>query len=154
MSHSMLNLQRIATAKHAVIGAIASVDPLLDIDYSNLHIVGSTYIEGKQTSDVDVLVGVPIDTNCVTFQGWEYGGSVGIGNSHWGSWKRTVCGVEVNMLLCVSQEYIDKWRTAADVCRMLHLSGANLRTGQVHCIHEVIMEDADPELIARVYDYR
>ena len=149
-----VNIQRIATAKHAVIDAIASLDQFIDIDDSNLHIVGSTYIKDKQTSDVDVLVGVPIDPNCVTFSGWEYGGSVGIGNSNWGSWKRTVDGVEVNMLLCDSHEYIDRWLTAADVCRMLHLSGANLRAGQVHGIHEVIMEDADPELIAVVYNYR
>ena len=150
----MLNLQRIAIAKHAVIDAIASHDPFIYIGDSNLHIVGSTYIKDKQTSDVDVLVGVPFDQDGVAFPGWEYGGSVGIGNSHWSSWKRTVDGVEVNMLLCDSHEYIDKWLTAADVCRMLHLSGANLRTGQVHGIHEVIMEDADPELIAVVYDYR
>ena len=149
----MLNLQRIATAKHAVLDVIASLDQFIYIDDSNLHIVGSTYIKDKQTSDVDVLVGVPIDPNCIAFPGWDYGGSAGIGNSSWGSWKRTVGGVEVNMLLCDSQEYIDKWLTAADVCRMLHLSGANLRAGQVHGIHEVIMEAADPELIAVVYDY-
>lgn len=149
----MLNQQRIATAKHAVIDAIAGLDQFIDLDDLNLHIVGSTYIVDKQTSDVDVLVGVPIDPDCVGFHGWEYGGSVGVGNSHWGSWKCTVDGVEVNMLLCASQEYIDKWLTAAYVCRMLHLSGAKLRTGQVHGIHEVIMEDADPELVAVVYDY-
>ena len=149
----MLNIQRIATAKHAVIDALASLDQFIDIDDSNLQIVGSTYIQGKQTSDVDVLVGVPIDPDRVAFSGWEYGGSGGTGNPNWGSWKRTVDGVEVNMLLCVSQEYIDKWLIAADVCRMLHLSGANLRAGQVHGIHEVIMEDADPELVAVMYDY-
>lgn len=66
----MLNLQRIATAKHAVIAAIASLDQFIDIDDSNLHIVGSTYIQDKQTGDVDVLVGVPIDPNCIAFSGW------------------------------------------------------------------------------------
>ena len=60
----MLNLQRIATAKHAVIDAIASLDQFIDIDDSNLHIVGSTYIKDKQTSDVDVLVGVPSVGGC------------------------------------------------------------------------------------------
>jgi predicted nucleotidyltransferase len=136
----MTNEERIAVAKKAVCEALGR-------DVLGRHeIVGSTYIKDKDSSDVDVLVfDESFHLDEMSFGGWEYGGSNGMGNDHWMSWKHCVDGVEVNMLLTSRRDYFDAWLTAAEVSRFLHLQGYNLRTATVHGIHEIIMEDTDAE---------
>jgi len=81
----------------------------------------------------------------MSFSGWLYGGSVGLSGDHWMSWKKHVDGVEVNMLICKHDKYIEDWLTAAEVCRFLHLRGIKLTAGTRHGIHEIIMDDADAD---------
>lgn len=145
----MDNQKRIITAKTAISNALG-----VDIETLRYEIVGSTYISDKVTSDVDILVFDPSRMlEEELFDGWAYGGSVGIGNDNWMSWKRTVDGVEVNMLLVTNEAYFNSWLTAAEVCRFLHLQGYNLRSASVHGVHEIIMDDstADYEHINRQY---
>jgi predicted nucleotidyltransferase len=127
----MTNEERIAVAKKAVCEALGR-------DVLGRHeIVGSTYIKDKDSSDVDVLVfDESFHLDEMSFGGWEYGGSNGMGNDHWMSWKHCVDGVEVNMLLTSRRDYFDAWLTAAEVSRFLHLQGYNLRTATVHGIDQ------------------
>lgn len=148
-----MNIERITIAKQAVLDALSTVHTHEDIDETGLGIVGSTYIADNTESDVDVLVLFPMCTGELGFSGWSYGGSAGISGDSWMSWKRTVDGVEVNMLICDTQEYIDKWRTAADVCRFLYKLGVKLKRGAVHGVHEIIMDAAVPDEEAKRRDY-
>ena len=121
---------------------------LNDDDEGYLDIVGSTYISDKELSDVDVLVYAKgFDVNEHGLSGWEFGGSVGLGNDDWASWKRMHyldgAWVEVNLLLTGDKELYNQWVTAADVCRFLHLSGVQLTRGQVHGVHSLIMHESD-----------
>lgn len=145
----MTNQERIAIARKAISEALG-----VNIDTYCNDVVGSTYIRDNSASDVDILVLVPnVRLEEEHFDGWAYGGSVGMGNDHWMSWKRTVDGVEVNMLLVGNRQYYDDWLTAAEVCRFLHLQGYAVNTGTVHGIHEIIMDDstADAEVRHRNY---
>jgi hypothetical protein len=133
--------ERITIAKKAISGA-------LDKDIAELRheIVGSTYIKDNHSSDVDILVlDEAMSLEERSFPGWAYGGSVGMGNDHWMSWKRNVSGVEVNMLIVTNKEYFNSWLTATEVCRFLHLQGYEIRTASVHGIHEIIMDDGNAE---------
>ena len=120
----------------------------IGLEIEALEIVGSTFISDKTTSDVDVLVRCKnFDKDEITLRGWEYGGSVGLGNDDWASWKRTfyVMGtkIEVNLLVTASVGLYHDWLTAADVCRFLHLAGVHLTRGQVHGVHSLIMNETD-----------
>jgi hypothetical protein len=144
-----MNQDRIAVAKKAISLALGK-----DIEQLRWDVVGSTYIKDKDSSDVDILV---LDESMSLeeqfFEGWAYGGSVGAGNDHWMSWKRTVDGVEVNMLLVTDKTYFDLWLTAAEVCRFLHLQGCDVKSATVHGIHEIIMDDSTAEEEQLVRDY-
>jgi len=146
--------ERIDIAKRAISEALGK-----DIDNFRHEVVGSTYIKGSDKSDVDMLILYPTrrtkgysvnwgagDLDKLWFDGWTYGGSVGMGNDNWMSWKRTVDGVEVNMLLVDEQPYFDSWLAASEVCRFLHLQGYDIKTGTVHGIHEIIMDDSTAEV--------
>lgn len=137
-----MNKERIAIARKAISDALG-----VNIDTYRNDVVGSTYIRDNTESDVDILVHTPdIDLDCAVFGAdWEYGGSVGMGNDHWMSWKRNVDGVDVNMLLVNDRLYYDQWLTAAEVCRFLHLKGHSIPSCDVHGIHEIIMDDSDAE---------
>lgn len=143
------NEERIATAKAAISSALGK--PIEAVKY---EVVGSTYIKDNDSSDVDILVlDESINLDEKEFEGWEYGGSAGVGNDNWMSWKRRVNGVEVNMLITSDKAYFGAWLTAAEVCRFLHLQGYDLRSASVHGVHEIIMEDALAEEEHKVRDY-
>lgn len=122
----------------------------------SMELVGSTYISDAENRDIDILVCIPgVDLDPMYFDGWQYGGSVGMGNDHsWMSWKTSFpdCG-EVNMLITNKQEYKTLWLTAAEVCRFIFLKGITLPTAVVHGIHEIIMDDstAETEALHRTY---
>lgn len=142
--------KRLCIAKEAISNALGT-----SIENFRYEVVGSTYIKDNHKSDIDVLVLVKdICLECTGFEGWEYGGSVGMGNDHWMSWKKyTVDGVEVNMLLTTDEQYFYSWLTAAEVCRFLHLQGYDIRTSTVHGIHEIIMDDSTAEVEHLVRNY-
>jgi hypothetical protein len=150
------NEERIAIAKTAVAAALKEHMPNVASEF-NLDIVGSTYIADTTDRDVDILVLSPFaDIGSLTFSGWDYDGSCGPCPDNpdaWMSWKKTVDGVEINMLICSTKAYITAWLTAAEVCRFLHLSGIAVKSAVVHGIHEIIMDDstADAEMIVRTY---
>ena len=126
----MTNAERIEIAKAAVAEALL-LNEAVTVDPSSMEVVGSTYIKDRADSDVDILVLVKRgellpDLNTLAFSGWAYGGSVGLGNDSWMSWKRVVNGVEVNMLLTNRADYFKLWLDAAEVCRFLHLQGYRL----------------------------
>lgn len=136
-----VNADRIATAIGAVRDALSRCSAVpSDIADWQLAIVGSTYIADNETADVDVLLTVPLNPPELSFDGWEYGGSTPKCGDSWGSWRRTVDGVDVNLLICSNANYIERWLTSAEVCRYLHLRGINLRTCGVHAVHAIIMD--------------
>lgn len=151
----MNNEERIAVARAAVTEALARYN----LHEIATHLVGSTYIKDRTDGDVDLLALLDLGNHqvhgvdCMAFDGWAYGGSVGLGNDHWMSWKKLVNGVEVNMLLTDRIEYLSSWLTAAEVCRFLHLQGHTIKPATVHGIHEIIMDDstADAENARRIY---
>lgn len=109
--------------------------------------VGSSYISGRQDSDVDILVFHPELTYLeeLGFDGWAYGGSGGEGNDQFASWKKEVDGVLVNMLLTASDTYFLCWTQAAEVCRLLHLSGVSIDKATVIRIHNILMDGSSAE---------
>lgn len=128
--------------------ASAAVKAALDdagIKARQTSFVGSSYITDRTDGDVDVLCLINRDPNDIGFDGWLYGGSVHEGGDQWGSWKRTVDGVEVNMLLTQDLTYFMAWCTAAEVCRYLHLSGVTVPRVQRIGIHNIVMDDSDAE---------
>lgn len=148
---------RIEEAKQAVRLELIAQD--IKFGELDLEIVGSTYIKDSNDRDVDVLVYVPgANLEALAFEGWNYGGSAGLGNSHWMSWKKLIPfapnqNVEVNMLLTNKPEYYVNWLSAAEVCRFLHLRGVELPSGCVHGVHEIIMEGVDAETEAPRRNY-
>ena len=127
-------------------------------------LVGSTYITDRQDSDVDIIVrlGHPAYCFCdeiqtaLRIQGWESGGSESqSAGGEWDSYKKVVADVLVNVILVWDNEYYDKWLTAAEVCRFMHIMGVQPKywSGLVHGVHEIIMDDstAVTELTRRDY---
>jgi len=147
---------KIAIAKAAALVALGQLRNGLtcSLDANDLTIIGTTYILGDG-ADVDVLAYVPGFSQYEHgFDYWEYGGS---GPEHtndtFGSWKRTVDGVVVNLIITGDKDYHDAWITSAEVCRFLHLQGVQITAGTRHGIHEIIMDDAsaDEEVKHRGY---
>ena len=141
-----MSAERIAVALQAVADALSAQG----YASSASAVVGSTYIKGTEDSDVDVLVYTPtVSPSEAVFSGWTYGGSGGSiefdNPDKFGSWKREVGGVVVNLLLTGSEAYYDAWLTAAEVCRFLHLQGVPLTRGTVHGVHEIVMDDSDSD---------
>ena len=136
-----VNSCRIAIARAAVREALAHSGRRQSFSDEQLAIVGSTYISDKETSDVDVLLTVPLDPQELSFSGWEYGGSTPLCGDAWCSWRRTVDGVDVNLLICNDSAYIRRWLTSAEVCRYLHLQGIYMHTCNVHAVHAIIMDE-------------
>lgn len=125
------------------IAAAAVKDALKDhVTIDRYEFVGSGYIIDSTEGDVDVLVLVNRDPDELGFDGWMYGGSGSDYHDQWGSWKRVVDGVEVNMLLTNSAEYYRAWCTAAEVCRFLHLSGVVIDKSRRIAIHNIVMDDS------------
>ena len=143
----MTNEERIALAKDTVITALATqFTYTLDVETS-LRVVGSTYIKDTTTSDIDILLTFPVsnvETLMLQDWGWTVGGSTNPVSDGWVSWKKMVHteddAVEVNLLVCANQDYINKWLTAAEACRFLHLQGVHLTSGSVHGVHQIIMD--------------
>ncbi len=159
----MDNEQRIKIAKEAVAKALYDDGTIAYTKVNRLEdsfptpicwsVVGSTYIQDSESSDIDILVLVdenPTDAG-VDFPGWAYGGSFNQGMPDcWESWKKNiykdgefVC--EVNMILVGSRDYYSRWLDAASACRYLHLYGLKLTRGAIHGLHAVLMDDIDPE---------
>lgn len=146
----MNNEQRVLIAKTAISMALG-----VGIETFKHKVVGSTYISDSETTDVDIII---LDESAsygrIGFDGWEYGGSCdGVSSDHWESWKRTVTGVEVNMIIVTSKAYFDLWIAAAEACRFLHLQGYQIRKATVHGIHEIVMDGgtAEVENLVRTY---
>lgn len=149
-----MNPDRIDIAKAAVAEAMA----LQGFRIKDTNIVGSTYIKHRPDGDIDVLVLSDTCPDEAHFPGWIYGGSGAMRGPDnpdmFGSWKRTVQGVEVNLLLVSGETYFRRWLDAAEVCRFMHLKGVPLTRGLVHGIHEIIMADSDAatEITRRDYE--
>lgn len=112
------------------------------VNIVSCEFVGSGYILDQTHGDVDVLVLVDRHPDELGFDGWLYGGSGSDYHDQWGSWKRVVDGIEVNMLLTNSADYYSAWCTAAEVCRFLHLSGVVVDKSRRIAIHNIIMDDS------------
>ena len=116
------------------------------IEAHDISIVGSTYIECKNSSDIDVLCFVkPREFLCLEsmqFIGWEYGGSVGEGvDEKWASWKRTFSDAgEVNMLVTTDEATYLAWVNAAEVCKLLATCGIHIRRSVKCGIHDILMD--------------
>lgn len=128
---------RYATAAAAVKAALQD-----NVNIVSSEFVGSGYIIDCTNGDVDVLVLVDRHPDDLRFEGWVYGGSGSDYHDQWGSWKRIVDGVEVNMLLTNDADYYRAWCTAAEVCRFLHLSGVVVDKSRRIAIHNIIMDDS------------
>lgn len=121
-----------------------------DNGYKNVddELVGSTYYRGEG-QDIDILVLTSGDIDSMSFDGWAYGGSEGLFGSTWMSWKKGT----TNMLVTNKREYFSAWCTAAEVAKFLVLNGVTLRKGDVHGIHEIIMDDSTAEDEAKRRNY-
>lgn len=128
---------RYATAEAAVKAALQDHVNIISSEF-----VGSGYIIDRAHGDVDLLVLVDRHPDDLRFEGWVYGGSGGDYHNQWGSWKRLVDGVEINMLLTNDADYYRAWCTAAEVCRFLHLSGVVVDKSRRIAIHNIIMDDS------------
>lgn len=132
-------------AVHNILSKAGHVIKDLDITY-----VGSAYISGCTETDVDILVLIPsISSDTYKHYGWDNGGSEPPGEpDQWTSYKKFVDGVEVNMILTNDEEYYKLWVRSAEVARFMYLSGHTLTKGQVHGIHQIVMDggSADVEL--------
>lgn len=117
---------------------------------SAVELVGSSYITGQITGDIDVLVLIPeayggVDT--IGFDGWTYGGSLDEGTDVWGSWKQYFNYIgDVNMLVTFSDKYFYSWLKAADTCRFLHKRGFVLSRAERVGIHNILMDDSTADL--------
>lgn len=169
MSTTAKNKERIDVAKKAVFRALAG-SATSYTKFSQVaeefpipltwDVVGSTYIQDKEDSDVDVLVLVDENpSELSSFSGWQLGGSRNVGSAdYWESWKRIVkapdgSDVVVNMILVGERDYFYAWIHAAEACRFLHLSGVKLTKGQVHGVHAIIMDESTTEVELEQRDY-
>lgn len=117
---------------------LLSVSPELHESVKSAALVGSTYIYG-QGVDIDVLVLVDSEHLISSWQHpeWKYGGSTPKSGDGWGSWKKG----EVNLLLTHSEDYFNKWLTAADVCKYLfHKRSIVLSKEERIAVHAMIMD--------------
>lgn len=140
--------------KRMSIALLAANAALPEVGIENFVIVGSTYISDCTSGDVDVLCTIAIpEPHNVELPGWNYGGSTPLAGDSWCSFKREVDGVDVNILLCGSTEYVAKWLNAAEVCRFLYLRGEIITKAATHGVHAIIMDgtDAGQELVNRSY---
>lgn len=110
-------------------------------------LVGSTYIEGKLTNDVDVLLLVPtasiIPWGALT--GWSVDGSGSRGDPRFQSLKKELDGIPVNLLVTNDQLFFNNWVKAAQVCSLLHQSDSFLEKQNRISIHDIIMGDWEHE---------
>lgn len=137
---------RLDAAKTVVANLLKQYDHSVD----RMDVVGSSYITDRTDSDIDVLVLLKT-TPCsslgrLAFDGWQYGGSVGVSDDNWMSWNRhTLEAGEVNMLLTYDETYYNAWLTSAEVCRYLHLRGIVVPRAERVSIHNIIMDDSTAE---------
>ena len=114
--------------------------------------VGSTYINGHITNDVDFVVFVNKEDASIydlCFTDWEIGGSIPTSPAKidWSSWKRTFDGVTYNMIITDNVEYAQRWIVAAEVCKMLeNIRKINLTKEERCGIHAIIMDGSKAEL--------
>jgi len=113
----------------------------------DMAVVGSAYIECKNTSDIDVLCfvkGTEYSPSVpgMSFGGWAYGGSVGEStDEEWGSWKRTFPDAgEVNLLVTSSADVFKGWVDAAEVCKLLATCGVVIPRAVKCGIHDILKD--------------
>lgn len=142
----MNNLQfRNWVAHGAAYGALVRANATIE----EVAIVGTAYIEDKDSTDVDILVFLrpgcrPAEE--LYLENWTYSGSnAAHTNDKFASFKRVVMGVTVNLLVTSDALYFMDWVTAAEVCRFLHVMGVPVPAGVRHGIHEIIMDDSTAE---------
>lgn len=109
--------------------------------------VGSTYIEDKLTNDVDVLLLVPTSPaiSWNSLYNWRFGGSGDHGDPRFQSLKRTIDGVEVNLLVTNDKLFFDNWTKAARVCFLLHQDDGVIEKRNRISIHDIIMGEWEGE---------
>jgi hypothetical protein len=126
------------------------------ISIIDAQLVGSTYIYGStpEGSDVDYLVLVSYKTDVAEVflndEGWSYGGSSARVNDKWGSWTKQLRDehgdlVKANLLMTNDADYYERWVQSAEACKFLVMQGVKLTKGQVHGLHEIVMDDADAD---------
>lgn len=150
----MNNLQfRNWVAHGAAYGALARANASIE----EVAIVGTAYIEDKDSTDVDILVHLRpggFSAKGLYLEGWSYSGSNSAHtNDRFASFKRVVMGVSVNLLVTDDARYFMDWVTAAEVCRFLHVMGVPIPAGVRHGIHEIIMDDSTAEQEAPSRNY-
>ena len=111
-----------------------------DLQAQHIDWVGSSYISGVTDTDVDMLV-YSGDIKPLCLVDWDNGGSEPPGEPDvWTSYKKVVDGVEINIILTNSVGYFRDWQCSAEVCKFLELMGVHLTKGQVHGVHQIIMD--------------
>jgi hypothetical protein len=89
-----------------------------------VEVVGSSYIEGIDTSDVDILVlctDVKILSGIGIGDHWQVGGSnSNSGDTRFASYKAEVEGRVCNILLTTSMSFFHSWASAATFCQAMH----------------------------------
>lgn len=135
---------------HAAKRVVATLLIQHGLEVERMDVVGSSYITDRTDSDIDVLVLLKT-TPCssldqLAFNGWDYGGSVGVEGDKWMSWKKhTLEAGDVNLLATYDEEYFNAWLTSAEVCRYLHLRGIVVPRAERVAIHNIIMDDSTAE---------
>lgn len=142
-------------------------------EVERVELVGSTYITGAG-QDVDILVLVEkqefrgIGSDSFEDESWQYGGyeiemeGGPCAGSHWGSWKKTIAGKVVNLLVTDNEEWFGNFIKAADICYLLHKMSKPPVEGMKpmvmeetvrYAIHNILMDDstADVEIAAMYY---
>jgi hypothetical protein len=89
-----------------------------------VEVVGSSYIEGIDTSDVDILVlctDVETLIDVVMGERWQLGGSASsTGDPRFSSYKTEIEGRVCNILLTTSMSFFHSWASAAAFCQAMH----------------------------------
>lgn len=106
----------------------------------HIEVVGSSYIEGKDTSDIDVLVYVPFTNALGVPDNWTFGGSnSGGGDPRFHSYKAEIQGRIINMLVTQDIQFYLRWCEAADKCKLLHITDPGVERSMRIAIHDEYM---------------
>jgi hypothetical protein len=133
----------------------------LAFDKNKIALVGSLFITGETTTDVDILVYVsavikdsqvqPVKMQEIDLyddsEDWQLGGSFIHKEQSWSSWKKVFQDCLVNLILCNDETLFDNFVKAAEVCRYLHLSGIRIDKRTRLGVHSIIKDrsNADTE---------
>ena len=105
-------------------------------------VTGSTAINHNTTTDVDVVVmtsSLDAATTLLEEAGWTAGLYPW---DLWRSFKKTVYGVTINILLCMSEPVFMRAKAALDACIVLRDSGVEVDKGLRISIHAAVMGGA------------